>query len=103
MLRLKRKVKNRAYVEGSICEAHIIKKILSFCSFYFERNVQTRLNRVPRNNGGFMNLMGRLSIFTYLGRPLGAQGSYRLMDDDEYNAAEIYILMNCEEISPFIE
>ncbi|EOY03404.1 Uncharacterized protein TCM_018424 [Theobroma cacao] len=65
---LKKKVKNRALVEGSIYEAYIIEEISSFCSLYFELAVQTRLNRVPRNDdGGDVDLLGRLSIFTHPG------------------------------------
>ncbi|XP_031110603.1 uncharacterized protein LOC116014792 isoform X2 [Ipomoea triloba] len=69
---LKKKVRNRNYVEGSICEAYLIEEISTFCSHYFEDHVQTRLNRVPRNDdGGDVNANNRLSIFTHPGRPLG--------------------------------
>ncbi|OMO69060.1 hypothetical protein COLO4_29289 [Corchorus olitorius] len=88
----------------SICEAYLIEEISTFCSHYFEINVQTRLNRVPRNDdGGDVDPKGRLSIFTHAGQSLGPTGSRRYLTDDEYNAAEIYVLMNCEEIAPFIE
>lgn len=96
-------MQNRNYVEGSICEAYLIEEISTFCSHYFEDHVQTRLNRVPRNDdGGDVNANNRLSIFTHPGRPLG-QGIRRYLSDDEYNAAEVYVLMNCEEVAPYIE
>ncbi|OMO57998.1 Transposon, En/Spm-like protein [Corchorus capsularis] len=101
---LKKKVRNRNYVEGSICEAYLIEEISTFCSHYFDINVQTRLNRAPRNDdGGDMDPKGRLSIFTHLGRPLETKGSHRYLNDVEYKAAETYVLMNREEIAPFIE
>jgi len=62
---LKKMVKNRYRVEGSICEAYIIKEILTFSSHYFQPNVQTRLNKVTRNDdGGEVDApYGCLSIF----------------------------------------
>ncbi|OMO58327.1 Transposon, En/Spm-like protein [Corchorus capsularis] len=101
---LKKKVRNRNCVEGSICEAYLIEEISTFCSHYFEINVQTRLNRVPRNDdGGDVDPKGRLSIFTHAGQSFGPTGCRRYLTDDEYNTAVIYVLMNCEEIAPFIE
>ena len=38
----KRTVKNKAQVEGSICDAYISKETSNFCSYYFEIYVQSR-------------------------------------------------------------
>ncbi|XP_039116071.1 uncharacterized protein LOC120251572 [Dioscorea cayenensis subsp. rotundata] len=101
---LKKKVKNQACVEGSICEAYIIQEISSFCSMYFESTVETRLNRVPRNDdGGDVESVGRLSIFSHPGRPFGPMNNARFLEDGEHYAAELYVLMNCEEIYPYVE
>nr|GMC58147.1 Transposon, En/Spm-like protein [Ipomoea batatas] len=54
------------------------------------------------DDGGDVNAKNRLSIFTHLGRPLG-QGIRRYLSDYEYNAAEIYVLMNYEDVAPYIE
>ena len=68
MRKLKRKVKNKAYVEGSIAEAYIIEEISTFCSHYFNANVDTNLIRVDQNDdGGSIVLDGCLSIFSHLG------------------------------------
>jgi hypothetical protein len=45
---------------------------------------------------------GDLSIFTFPGRTLG-KANRRLLTDDEYHLIQTYILMNCEEVEPFIE
>ncbi|EOY31786.1 Transposase tnp2 [Theobroma cacao] len=96
--------KNRASVEGSICEAYIIEKISSFCSWYFEPAVRTRLNRVPHNDdGGDVDSLGRLSIFIHLGQAFGPLDKSRFLDEDEFYAAELYVLMNCEEVLPYIK
>jgi hypothetical protein len=47
---LKRYVRNRARLEGSIAEAYIADECLTFCSRYLD-GVETRFNREPRNIG----------------------------------------------------
>jgi hypothetical protein len=47
---LKRYVRNRARLEGSIAEAYIADECLTFCSKYMD-DVETRFNRKPRNMG----------------------------------------------------
>ena len=98
-------MKNRAHVEASIVEAYIIEEVGTFCSLYFDPDVQTRLNRVQRNDDGReMDATGLISIFSHPGRPLGSQRKGRLFrDDDEYMAAHRYVLLNCEEIEPFVK
>ncbi|XP_026657308.1 uncharacterized protein LOC113461439 [Phoenix dactylifera] len=86
---LKHKVKNRASIEGSIIEAYIIEEISTFCSYYFEPSIQTRLNQVLRNDDeGECDLVDRLPIFTHQGRPFGRPFG-RHLTTQEYNAAEL--------------
>ena len=42
-----------------------------------------------------------LSIFKYSGRPLGSFRT-RHMTQQEYKAAHSYILLNCEEVEPYV-
>ena len=49
---LKKKVKNKIRVEGSIVEAYIIEEILSFSRHYFNSNVQIKLTQVGQNDDG---------------------------------------------------
>ena len=44
-----------------------------------------------------------LSIFNNTGRSYGRAKSRYFLDDQEYHAAHTYILMNCEEVKPYIE
>jgi hypothetical protein len=68
LFNLKKKVKNKAYVEASICEAYIVEEISTFISYYFEPNLRTRINHIPRHNdGGEVPSSGNLSIFSNLG------------------------------------
>ena len=99
---LKRKVKNRAYVEGSICEAYSFDEISMFVSDYFPDEVLTKANRVPRHDdGGNVELNGRLSVFGLPGRAYG-KGKRIFLSEQELHAAHTYILFNCEEIDDFV-
>jgi hypothetical protein len=65
LFNLKKKVKNKAHVEASICEAYIVEEISTFISYYFEPHLRTRINRVLRHNdGGEVPSSGNLSIFS---------------------------------------
>ncbi|XP_075079387.1 uncharacterized protein LOC107773825 isoform X1 [Nicotiana tabacum] len=67
--KLKNNVRNKAQVEGSICNAYLVEEASSFCSHYFEPHVYTRHRKVPRNDDGGTRERderdGNLSIFTY--------------------------------------
>jgi len=68
LFNLKKKVKNKAYVEASICEAYIVEEISTFISYYFEPNLRMRINHIPQHNdGGEVPSSGNLSIFSNLG------------------------------------
>ncbi|CAH9124267.1 unnamed protein product, partial [Cuscuta epithymum] len=101
---LKKDVKNKAKVEGSICNAYLVREASNFCSHYFEPHVYTRSRKVPRNDdgGGFEENGNRLMIFKHLGRCSGKVRKRRLTPE-EYLAAHTYILLNCEEVQPYIE
>nr|KAJ0190893.1 hypothetical protein LSAT_V11C800416210 [Lactuca sativa] len=45
-------VKNKARVEGSICNAFLVREASIFCYYYFEPHVYTRNRKVPRNDDG---------------------------------------------------
>ncbi|XP_057739900.1 uncharacterized protein LOC130957009 [Arachis stenosperma] len=103
MLYLKRKVRNKARVEGSICEAYILEEISNFTSMYFESTVHTRRTQVPRNDDGGSNMdENHLSIFRYPCLSIG-RGSKKYLTDEELHIAHTYILVNCEEIEPYLQ
>ena len=104
MFYLKKKVTNKAQVEGSICEAYLIDEITNFASYYFGDDVQTIWNRVPRNDdGGAKSEGGLLSIFSYPGRKLSKKYYRRQLSQEEMKIACNYVIFNCEELKPYIE
>ena len=96
---MKKNVSNKARVEGSICNAYLVEEASNFCSHYFESHVHTRQRNVPRNDDGGE---GNLSIFTYPGRSYGT-AKPRPIEGGELRAAQTYILLNCDEVTPYIE
>ena len=96
-------VKNKSHVEGSICEAYLCQETSHFCSYYFESHVQTMRNRVNRNDAGGLpeTSQPNLSIFKFSGRAAGSCRS-RYLNDKEFAAAHLHVLLNCEEVQPYI-
>ena len=76
----------------------------NFCSYYFEPHLYTKSRRVPRNDDGgdVEEVKGTLSIFKHLIRAFGQMKKMRL-SYIEYEAAQTYILLNCDEIQPYIK
>nr|XP_017239698.1 PREDICTED: uncharacterized protein LOC108212485 [Daucus carota subsp. sativus] len=99
---LKRAVKNRACVEGSICEAYSFNEISTFVADYFPDEVLTKANRVSRHDdGGNIELNGRLSIFGLSGRAYG-KGRRIFLSENDLLAAHTYVLLNCDEIDEYV-
>ncbi|XP_043807342.1 uncharacterized protein LOC122721981 [Manihot esculenta] len=102
--RLKNNVRNKARVEGSICNAYLVEEATSFCAHYFEPYVQTRHRKVPRNvdiSENTENYEGNLSIFMQSGRPIG-KGRTRYLMDDEYKAAQIIYIDQLRSNDPLV-
>jgi hypothetical protein len=80
-----------------------MQEISSFCSLYFADDVVTRLNRKDRYDYGecFEN-DPRISVVSYPGRASGRLPG-RDLSDQELKAAHLYVLLNCPEMSLFIE
>ncbi|KAL1321193.1 hypothetical protein AAHE18_14G110700 [Arachis hypogaea] len=79
----KRSVKNRARVEGSICQAYLARETSSYCSYYFESHIMSKRTRLNQNDdGGVSSSEPTLSIF-------------------DQPAAHLHILLNCPEVDTF--
>ena len=101
---LKKNVGNKARVEGSICNAYLVEEASNFCSHYYESHVHKRQGNVPHNDDGgvAVPIEGNFSIFTYPGRSYGTTKP-RPIEGGELRAAQTYILLNCDEVTPYIE
>ncbi|XP_025665201.1 uncharacterized protein [Arachis hypogaea] len=89
----KRTMKNRARVEGSICEDFLAKETSSFVSFYFEPHILSRRTRVGRNDDDGDKIKASLLIFNRSGRKVGKAKDHWL-DERDKAAAYLHILLN---------
>ncbi|KAL0367675.1 UNVERIFIED_CONTAM: hypothetical protein Sradi_3657600 [Sesamum radiatum] len=98
---LKKKVKNKAHVEASICEAYIVQKIGWFTSHYFESHVTCKRHRPSRNDELTQN-NNRVArdIFNHPGRTSGVS-TKRYALGQERHVMETYVLCNSEVVAPY--
>ena len=94
---LKRKVGNKARVEGSICNAYLTEEIANFCSNYFQPEVDTKSRDMGRNVYPDVESQHDLGVPEMFredcGRPT-TNGSLRWLQDIEYDRAHFYVLAN---------
>ncbi|XP_071687645.1 uncharacterized protein [Rutidosis leptorrhynchoides] len=103
---LKRTVRNKARVEGSIVETYIANELSTYFSLHLNSKIPTRLNREPRNfateNSTSTN-DSRLSIFKVPSRRLFEKGGIkRILTKAEQHKIHTYILLNTEEVHEYI-
>ena len=97
----KRTVKNKAKVEGLICQAYISKETSNFCSYYFELYLQSTRTRVSRNDdGGESSIEPTLSIFNQPGCA-ARRCKDRWLTGSEWKSAYLHILLNYDEVESF--
>ena len=98
--KLKSYVRNIAQPEGSIAECWISEEILTFCSRYFDNEIETRFNRGGRVDDDPFESSS--SLFPNVGKSVGAVTFFTL-STIEWVQAHRHVLVNCKEIEPFIE
>ena len=93
-------VRNKARAEGSICEAYLIQEVGYFASYYFEPQIQSRRTKSKRNELNedltYQNSHTR-SVFNQPRWPAG-KCKTRYLNDAEFNAAKLHVLINCDEV-----
>lgn len=97
---MKNNVRNKARVEGSICNAYLVEEASTFCSYYFDDHVRTKFRDLHHGQAEIRHedYPDMLQIFKQDGRPFGNM-STRYLDSREYDAARLYVLLNCVEVA----
>ena len=103
MNHLKKKIRQKARVEGSICKSYLEEEASFFFSHYFSEDVNLSFVTAPRNEEAVEQEFSQtmLSIFRQHGRPAGKCVEIWLSDKD-YNVEHTYVLLNCAEVAPFV-
>ncbi|GAA0158694.1 hypothetical protein LIER_15650 [Lithospermum erythrorhizon] len=97
-------VRQKAYVEGSIIEAYLLKKVSSFCVMHFEEDVHTNHRQPPRiDDGGDIATDARLFIFRHPGRPTRCIRNLHFMSEEESKIVHLYVLRNTPEATSLYE
>ncbi|KNA13211.1 hypothetical protein SOVF_118860 [Spinacia oleracea] len=98
---MKPTVSNKAQPEGSIANARIMEECLAFISRYLN-GIETKFNRMSRNDMDMQeSLLFKLSVFQKKGNPLGKR-TFKQLSFLDWKQAQLYVLMNCQEVQPFI-
>ncbi|GJV32522.1 hypothetical protein Tco_1392922, partial [Tanacetum coccineum] len=82
MKKLKNYVRNKAKPEGSIAEGYVAEEALTFCSRYLKDDVETRFNRLGRNDDGLPEEEpDKFQVFWSVCKPTGRMKETRLTID----------------------
>ena len=97
--KLKKKVRNKARVEGCIVEASLVEEATNFVSLYFRASARSTKNKMPRydDDASTFESVCDLEIFQYSGRCISPRGTHEL-SREEYKVAFLYILTNILEM-----
>ena len=99
---LKKKVRQKTRVEGSICKSYIEEEASFFFSHYFSDRVNISFESVPNDEGDEQeSSQTMLSIFRQHGRP-----SWKCveiwLDDRDLHATHTHVLLSYAEVAPFV-
>ncbi|RDX89432.1 hypothetical protein CR513_28836, partial [Mucuna pruriens] len=89
--KIKKTVKNKKSVEGSICEAYLLQETSYFSSHYFVSPTGAT-EEVHQDH-----IQPTLSIFKPFGQTTGKYNE-RWLSDKELMAAQLHVLLNCNEV-----
>lgn len=104
---MKRKVGNKAHVEGSICNAYLAEEIANFCSKYFQAEIDTKSRDLGRNvysdDDGDIDMHDDHipELFKEDCGHVPNEGRIRYLEDKEYDRAHFYVLANCGILDDF--
>ena len=96
---LKRSVRNKVSLEGSIAEAYVVDEALTFCSRYMD-DVETRFNQLPRNVGFLDQSAYTADVF---GHSVNLIGACDLSYSVELDKLVWYVLHNCDQVEKYIK
>ena len=99
---LKSTVRQNTYPEGSIAEGYIVEECLTFCSRYFNGDMETRFNKDERNQDK-RRTVGPDEFQIFTDGAVGLGKSVVRTFPNEFDKMVSYVLDNCEEAEPYIE
>ncbi|XP_021768904.1 uncharacterized protein LOC110733203 isoform X3 [Chenopodium quinoa] len=92
---LKKKIGNKARVEGSICKAYLAEEISNLGSYYFQPHVDTKSRDLGRNVVVDDDLDSTIPELFQFSKGRGKGVQTRFLDSKEVKHAHHYVLSNC--------
>jgi Domain of unknown function (DUF4218) len=99
---LKKKIGNKARVEGSICNAYLNEEVANFCSLYFDQHVETKASKLTVGVPDELD-SDIPELFRSLGEGSTIKGSRKWLSTKEYDLAHLYVLSNIEILREYEE
>ena len=87
-----------------MAEAYLVFEISQFSLYYFGDDVSSmRIRRRPNEDDNDKpQMQPTLSVFRTQGTPVGSR-TQRYLTDEELHTAHLHILLNYNEVQPYIE
>jgi hypothetical protein len=99
---LKQKIGNKAFVEGSICNAYLLEEISNFCSMYYDDHIETKAKNLAVGETSASAIVSDLpELFRDHNGTTTGKCKTRFLDDKEYEFVHKYVLSNCEIMKPY--
>ncbi|VVA35887.1 PREDICTED: transposon CACTA [Prunus dulcis] len=99
---LKKYVRNKSRLEGSIVEGYIVEECLSFCALYLGDGTVHKRNKPGRNvDAQGSDMREGFEIFKGPSKSLGRVKSFHL-DHQEWDRVHRHVFWNTPEVQPYI-
>ncbi|KAK1653185.1 hypothetical protein QYE76_070990 [Lolium multiflorum] len=92
---------NKAKIEACIAEAICLREMADAATTYYPDDVPTQHNPVTRYNVDVPENDPKLKLFQFPGGKAGKGTKYKL-ENEEKDCIMLYVLMNMEEVIPFV-
>jgi hypothetical protein len=92
---------NKAKIEACIAEATCLREMADAATTYYPDDVPTQHNPVTRYNVDVPENDPKLKLFQFPGGKAGKGTKYKL-ENEEKDCIMLYVLMNMEEVIPFV-
>ena len=103
MNHLKKKIRQKARVEGSICKSYLEEEASFFFSHYFSEDVNLSFVTVPRNEQVVEQESSQTMLSIFRQHRILARKCVEIwLSDKDYNVAHTYVLINCVEVASFV-
>jgi len=96
---LRKKCRNKAKIEASVAAAFIMEEVSNFTTAYYKDNLPSVHNPPPRYNADESS--SNLSLFKgQLGS--ASASSTKTLQYDEWRTIMLYVLLNLDEVNPYL-